>query len=588
MSEIHQTMLRCGYIYTPSRHISASSHLRQNFDKKGYYIKEYNTDEGTFKIVLIFKHDPSIHLPLAYILEKPEKFNDVLLPHINFGWYLCYVQELEADWNPNDLDGTYSFIDHQIQLTLNNSVKSISNGEIEQVELEGEFSAYWQAKNCAYSLSNFNDLTDSLAFLTENQKLNDKNFKEWVLYHKNQEEQYKKWLEQRSLTKIDSTKVSTRVVKIRPNRLSGINWPPKNFKELISWLADVDHNAKAFLIDYFVKYPVKNHLLLLDVDKQDTLGLMLELNLNATQLSTYAHSKKNTKKNGRKVQHTIISSLLAGKNAFNQFKRLSFVKADQQTIINRNRRRPAVGDLSSKKIALIGCGTIGGYLSELLLKSGAGVNKGKLDLYDFDTYQPQNFGRHSLTSCDFGKSKASALKDKLNQSTHLSTNIRDFQCSFPLESKVLQYYDIIIDATGRPPIAKRLAYLIRNLQLTNTPILIHGFNDGNGRASKVFIDYSIACINCLNKDPAFYKNSVDLRFLHLSELNEKKVSCGSTYTPYDAAVSITTAALIQEAALSTLEEESTWNYKEHIFEGGRTRNPSLIKPKSYCDICNAK
>ncbi len=68
----------------------------------------------------------------------------------------------------------------------------------------------------------------------------------------------------------------------------------------------------------------------------------------------------------------------------------------------------------------------------------------------------------------------------------------------------------------------------------------------------------------------------------------KKVSCGNTYTPYDAAVSITTAALIQEAALSTLEETNTWNYKEHIFEGGRTRKPSLIKPKSYCDICNAK
>ncbi len=37
--------------------------------------------------------------------------------------------------------------------------------------------------------------------------------------------------------------------------------------------------------------------------------------------------------------------------------------------------------------------------------------------------------------------------------------------------------------------------------------------------------------------------------------------------PYDAAVSVMTAGLMQEAVLSTLELERDWNYKEYIFMG---------------------
>ena len=49
-------------------------------------------------------------------------------------------------------------------------------------------------------------------------------------------------------------------------------------------------------------------------------------------------------------------------------------------------------------------------------------------------------------------------------------------------------------------------------------------------------------------------------------------SCGSVYTPYDAAVAICQAALAAQAALNTLETQSPWTYNEHILEGTRTRN----------------
>ncbi len=78
------------------------------------------------------------------------------------------------------------------------------------------------------------------------------------------------------------------------------------------------------------------------------------------------------------------------------------------TVISGNQLRPDVGNLSQKRIALIGCGTIGGYLAELLLRSGAGCGENYFHLYDNDSFKPHNFARHSLTAHNFGLAKSIA------------------------------------------------------------------------------------------------------------------------------------------------------------------------------------
>lgn len=587
MGELHTAMLECGYRYLVPKQRKAYEHLVSISSKHDVYVKEFTTIEGIFKVALVFDYDPYTSLPWAHLMEIPEHLNGVLLPHVNNGGYLCYVEELEADWNPNNLQGLYTTVDRQIQITLDNSVKALKSGQVEQTELEGEFAAYWKPERRVYALSNFDSLHGYTSILTSNKFVDNSDRQESLLYCNNTKDIHQKWLMQRGLYEYDSQKLNTFVVKVRPTRLSGVNWPPKDSIEFFEWLSVVDHNAKANLVKYFVEHPFKYHLILLEVDKQDTLGLVLELNQQAVQFSTYAKRKK-TGKGGRKLDLGRASSVISGKYAFNKFQRISFAKADQETILSRNRSRPKIGDLRPKFIALIGCGTVGGYVAELLIRSGAGMGLGSFHLYDPDTYGPHNFGRHTLNSCDFGKNKAVALKERLDSATHLMTNIKALNIGFPLTADALSLYDIIIDATGRGPIAKRLAYLVRQIEGKKKPIIIHGFNDGNGLASKVFIDYSDSCYNCLCGDDAFYNNGSDRRFTNLTQVNQKRVSCGSTYTPYDAAVSITTAALIQEAILSTLEHQRDWNYKEHIFVGGRSKKPTWIGTKAFCDICNAK
>ena len=167
-------------------------------------------------------------------------------------------------------------------------------------------------------------------------------------------------------------------------------------------------------------------------------------------------------------------------------------------------------------------------------------------------------------------------------------NVEAHKYGFPIMKAFLSLYDIVIDATGRGPVSKRLAKVSREIDAKDRPIIVHGFNDGNGIASKVFIDSSDGCYNCLCGDPSFYKNGTDIRFEKLLDVNPKKVSCGNTYTPYDAAVSVMTAALMQEAVLSTIELERDWNYKEYIFMGSRTKKPTWIKKQDFCDICNGR
>ena len=115
----------------------------------------------------------------------------------------------------------------------------------------------------------------------------------------------------------------------------------------------------------------------------------------------------------------------------------------------------------------------------------------------------------------------------------------------------------MIDVTGRPPVSRRLASVVRELDPEERPTIIHAFNDANGRVAKVLVDDGSCCYECMRANVATHTNGVDQRFLDIDD--ERHASCGSVYTPYDAAVSHMSAALAAQAALNTLETQSPWD-----------------------------
>ena len=71
-------------------------------------------------------------------------------------------------------------------------------------------------------------------------------------------------------------------------------------------------------------------------------------------------------------------------------------------------RNPKTYEIFSKKrVSLVGCGSVGSALGEMLVRAGIG----ELWLTDPDTLAPENLSRHVLTGADLGRPKAASAAD---------------------------------------------------------------------------------------------------------------------------------------------------------------------------------
>lgn len=578
MSSLHNILIDCGFRYVEARHIDKTKLIVKFYNNRGFYVKSYEVDGDCFQIALGLREDPHVDLPDAYIIQAPTKYDGKLLPHVNWGEYLCYVETMEADWDSNSLRDTYRDVDAQIQRTLTYSIKSAEEGSENDREMRGEFSSYWLPAEEVFFFESRNSESTLVGSCSKSADRNESPSTQWAVYSKQTEGDYRKWLTQRNRYENSELDFSIHTIKVKPNRLAGMAWPPNNFKTVLDWLKSVDRQAYDRSLDKLSRMRKSRHLFLFDINEQDMIGLVIKVNPDVFNIRACKHKKP--------INRQKLKSLLSNPIAVPTFLRLEVVMVDRKTILSRNRPRPELGDLSSKNVAVIGCGTIGSHLASLLLRAGAGCGKARLDLYDADTLMPHNYSRHALHTSDFLKNKAQATATNLYSSSHLAKSITGFNHQFPINRKQLSQYDIILDATGRPPVSKRLAKVTRTISENNRPIIIHGFNDGNGRAAKVVIDNGYACYSCLLLDLNLYENQVDRRFKGIDTESEKRVSCGATYTPYDAAVSVITAAMMQDAALQTLEDDYSWTYSEHMLDGNQSERPKIFSPQKDCRVCN--
>lgn len=84
-------------------------------------------------------------------------------------------------------------------------------------------------------------------------------------------------------------------------------------------------------------------------------------------------------------------------------------------IYNRNLKNMNQRNLEGMRVAIIGCGAIGGYLGLSLARLGAGASGGKLYLIDFDELTESNLGRHALGMKYIGHNKAAALRKEIEE-----------------------------------------------------------------------------------------------------------------------------------------------------------------------------
>lgn len=241
-----------------------------------------------------------------------------------------------------------------------------------------------------------------------------------------------------------------------------------------------------------------------------------------------------------------------------------------------------------KKILLIGAGTIGSNLSELLVRSGAGC-EGTFTIVDPDYVVAGNLGRHTLSVDDMWENKASALKCKLER-FHSDVQIAALEDTADSLLKKLHNYDLVIDATGVETVSEDLNYHAMNLRRSgNNVAMLHVWIFGNGISVHSYLHALAgeACYRCLRPDlskPWRYDSRKDTS----KEAIVVQNGCGlGTFVPYSISASVKAAAIAFDSALGYFEGQSTPSLKNHLIDKKRGKRLSHKSPtpSPECPAC---
>lgn len=119
-------------------------------------------------------------------------------------------------------------------------------------------------------------------------------------------------------------------------------------------------------------------------------------------------------------------------------------------------------------VLIIGCGGLGGFVSEMLTRIGVG----NLIVCDGDVFEEHNLNRQNFSSPKtLGRFKADVLKEKLeeiNPALHVKSITAFFDPK--LDEKLIHEADVIVDALDNPD----LKCLLANLCLKEKKPFVHG------------------------------------------------------------------------------------------------------------------
>lgn len=137
--------------------------------------------------------------------------------------------------------------------------------------------------------------------------------------------------------------------------------------------------------------------------------------------------------------------------------------------------------LKSKKVAVIGCGGLGGYAVEMLARLGVG----HLVLCDGDCFDETNLNRQLLAKEDnLGISKVlEAAKRVLEINSHVRMTVHDEKLTECNGREIIEGCDVVIDALDTPIDKIMLEDLCEGMNIT----LVHGAISGwFGQVAVVF------------------------------------------------------------------------------------------------------
>lgn len=440
--------------------------------------------------------------PLIQLVSVP----DILLPiapHVGPSGFLCYIASATAVVDIFDPIGQTLAALRQAADVLD----QIMAGERVD-DLAEEFYAYWQGLPCYVDVETRQ--SGEVALLEGGQS--------YALSDDPKRSMKKLAHLPGTLRELPITvdKVTTRV---SPRPLVHA-WPPQTVKDILDWQACLDDACRRKIEVRIIKaYRMGSSLALIEIDSPTMPYAFAVMDLQKVKRESSLDQRL-----------PIYGARIVP---------LQLIRIDDSFVSQRN--IPGQKTLAGKRVALIGCGTIGGYLGEMLAKAGAGTGGGELRLIDNQILEPGNLGRHRLGGNKSFLPKATALADEI-QLVMPSANVRAFD--FDVREVNLAGLDLLIDATGE----QALGHWIASQHAKHVPLL-HVWIEGAGIAIRAYMKRhaSEACYRCLcdyEAEHEFCSVEGGIEPLFAGQ------GCEGPYVPFSASVSMQAAALGLDAAMA--------------------------------------
>lgn len=263
------------------------------------------------------------------------------------------------------------------------------------------------------------------------------------------------------------------------------------------------------------------------------------------------------------------------------------ISLDPSFIYRRNMAgRP---NLSGKNIAVVGVGTIGGWLARFLAQSGAGIGGGRLILFDEQTLQPGNLGRHWLSTPYIGVNKAVGARNELRR-TNPDCDVTAISESAFDHISTLAGLDLVIDATGERAVSDVLNADFLHIDRSRKEVLarLHVWLVGGGVAAQaLLVDSSkYACFRCLRA------TNGDDRFQILDPKHPAiltPASCGEgSYFAYGVGASAIAAGLAVQMCLDWVNEKPSPRFRTVRInhEAAFQVKDANVGPLEKCPACS--
>lgn len=347
--------------------------------------------------------------------------------------------------------------------------------------------------------------------------------------------------------------------KARPFPLQQ-DWPPKDVGELLRWQSVLDQACRRRLEKKLLKHY-----------RRDTPHATVIIDSPALRYGFCVIFNRPVRRPGkaRNYRQELYKHLIH---------QLRMVRIDDRYMAERS--MPGGKTLSGLSIAQIGCGTIGGYLAEMLVKAGAGTSGGCLTLVDMDDLGPHNLGRHRLGMPHLFKNKAEQMQLELERSApgaSIEAKAHD------VKGLELGKVDLVIDATGAQALTDWLMWKYGSA----VPVLAT-WVEGPGLAVRALMKGAPehACSRCISQPP---NNTTYQVFSEQTPTVLRGHGCEGLFVPFPATASIQAATLAMEMLQDWVDGRLKHTLQTRVLDRERQlKTPDCTPPRQEgCLACGS-